>query len=90
VHKCKYEEKHVTKADFFFRKMDKIRSPKRLGSFIGSEGLRALNELRAKNVLCDAVLRTEDGAVFPVHSTLLLIHSNFFRFVWLLMWFSNV
>jgi kelch-like protein 10 len=57
---------------------------------MGSEGLLALNELRARNVLCDAVLRTEDGGVFPVHSTLLFIYSDLFRFVWLLMWFNKV
>jgi kelch-like protein 10 len=52
---------------------------------MGSEVLPALNELRAKNVLCDAVLRTEDGGSFPVHRTVLLMRSNFFRFVYLQM-----
>jgi hypothetical protein len=28
------------------------------------------------------VLRTEDGGSFPVHSTLLFIHSDLFRFVY--------
>jgi hypothetical protein len=41
-------------------------------------------------VLCDAVLRTEDGGAFPVHRTVLLIHSEFFRFVCLEMQFTNV
>jgi kelch-like protein 10 len=45
------------------------------------EAWSTVNELRAKNVLCDAVLRTEDGGSFPVHRTVLLIHSDFFRFV---------
>jgi kelch-like protein 10 len=62
--------------------MDVIRTPKSFGNFVGLEGLRFLNELRAKNVLCDAVLRTEDGGSFPVHSTLLFIHSDLFRFVY--------
>jgi kelch-like protein 10 len=58
-----------------------IRSPQPSGIFMGSEGLLALNELRAKNVLCDAVLRTEDGGSFPVHRTVLFMQSDFFRFV---------
>ncbi|XP_021932293.1 kelch-like protein 3 [Zootermopsis nevadensis] len=38
-----------------------------------------LNELREKNVLCDAVLRLEDGGVFPVHRVILSMRSEYFR-----------
>jgi hypothetical protein len=70
--------------------MDIIRSPEGLKSFTGSEGLHALNEFIAKNVPYDAVLRTEDGGAFPIHRTVLLMHSDFFRFVCLQMHFINV
>jgi hypothetical protein len=92
VHKCQCEEKHVTAADFF-QKMVIIRSTwcsELCRSVIGSAELGALNESRAKNLLCDAVLRTEDGGALPVHRAVMLVHSDFFRFVWLRMWFNNV
>jgi hypothetical protein len=57
---------------------------------MGPEELDALNESRAKNILCDAVLRTEDGGAFPVQRTVLLRHSDFFRFVCLQLYFINV
>jgi hypothetical protein len=85
-------KKRLTAANFF-QKMVLIRGTwcsELCRSVIGSAELGALNESRAKNVLCDAVLRTADGGAFPVHRTVLLMHSDFFRFVWLLMWFNNV
>jgi hypothetical protein len=69
----------------FFGKMDVICGPERFGSYMGTEEWLTLNELRDKNLLCDALLRLNDGGVFPVHRIVLLKHSNFFRFVWLLM-----
>jgi kelch-like protein 10 len=34
---------------------------------------------RKKNLLCDAVLRLEDGGIFPVHSVILSARSAYFR-----------
>ncbi|XP_021940447.1 kelch-like protein 10 isoform X2 [Zootermopsis nevadensis] len=45
-----------------------------------TETLVPLNELREENRLCDAVLRLEDGGVFPVHRVLLSMRSPYFRF----------
>ncbi|XP_021923758.1 kelch-like protein 10, partial [Zootermopsis nevadensis] len=44
-----------------------------------TKGLVRLKELRAKNLLCDAVLRLEDGGVFPVHRVILSMCSAYFR-----------
>ncbi|XP_021929393.1 kelch-like protein 10 [Zootermopsis nevadensis] len=38
-----------------------------------------LNELREENLLCDAVLRLEDGGVFRVHRVILSMFSDYFR-----------
>jgi hypothetical protein len=51
--------------------------------------LGALDDSRAKDIH-DAVLRTEDGRAFPVHRTVLLMHSDFFRFVCLQRQFINL
>ncbi|XP_021929990.1 kelch-like protein 10 isoform X5 [Zootermopsis nevadensis] len=49
------------------------------GRCICTEVLVSLNELREENVLCDAVLRLEDGGVFPVHRVILSTCSAYFR-----------
>jgi kelch-like protein 10 len=38
-----------------------------------------LNDLRQENLLCDAVLRSEDDETFPVHRVVLSAHSTYFR-----------
>jgi kelch-like protein 10 len=38
-----------------------------------------LNDLRQKNLFCDAVLRLEDGGTFQVHRVVLSAHSGYFR-----------
>ncbi|KDR12412.1 kelch-like protein 10 [Zootermopsis nevadensis] len=43
-----------------------------------TEALVRLNELRERNLSCDAVLRLEDGGVFPVHRVILSMCSAFF------------
>jgi hypothetical protein len=52
--------------------------------------LSYFNDLREKNLLCDSVLRLEDGGVYRVHRPILSAGSTYFRFVWLLMWLINV
>ncbi|XP_021928737.1 kelch-like protein 10 [Zootermopsis nevadensis] len=44
-----------------------------------AEVLVSQNELREENLLCDAVLRLEDGGVFPVHRVILSTCSAYFR-----------
>jgi hypothetical protein len=38
-----------------------------------------LNELRMKNLLCDTVLRLEDGGIFPVDRLILSVRSEYFK-----------
>ncbi|XP_021913786.1 kelch-like protein 10 [Zootermopsis nevadensis] len=49
------------------------------GRCVFTEKLVPLNELREENLLCDAVLRLEDGGVFPVHRVILSMRSRYFR-----------
>ncbi|XP_021927990.1 kelch-like protein 10 [Zootermopsis nevadensis] len=44
-----------------------------------TKALVHLNEMREKNLLCDSVLRLEDGGVFRVHRVILSMHSEYFR-----------
>ncbi|KDR07508.1 hypothetical protein L798_02824, partial [Zootermopsis nevadensis] len=44
-----------------------------------TKALVRLNKLRERNLLCDAVLRLEDGVVFPVHRVILSMRSEYFR-----------
>ncbi|XP_021940651.1 kelch-like protein 10, partial [Zootermopsis nevadensis] len=44
-----------------------------------TETLDPLNDLRDKNLFCDAVLRLEDGGVFRVHRVILSMRSTYFR-----------
>ncbi|XP_021913437.1 kelch-like protein 10 isoform X3 [Zootermopsis nevadensis] len=44
-----------------------------------TEAFVRLNKLRERNFLCDAVLRSEDGGVFPVHRVILSMSSEYFR-----------
>jgi kelch-like protein 10 len=60
------------------------------GRCMTTEEVLYLNYLREKNLLCDAVLRLQDGGVFHVHRPFLSACSTYFRFVWLLMWLINV
>ncbi|OXU26941.1 hypothetical protein TSAR_013831 [Trichomalopsis sarcophagae] len=46
---------------------------------VSTQGLQSLNDLRQNNLLCDAVLKLEDGGVFPVHRAILSACSTYFR-----------
>lgn len=48
------------------------------------QAMQSLYDLRQNNLLCDAVLRLEDGGVFPIHRAILSTCSNYFRFVFTL------
>jgi hypothetical protein len=54
------------------------------------ETLVPLNKLRERNLLCDAVLRLDDGGFFRVHRVILSMRSEYFRFVHLLTWLINM
>jgi kelch-like protein 10 len=57
---------------------------------VGTQDLLILSDFMQNNLLCDAVLRLEDGGVFPVHRETLSKCSEYFRFVWLLIWLTNL
>lgn len=49
------------------------------GRSMSTQAMQSLYELRQNNLLCDAVLRLEDGGVFPVHRAILSACSTYFR-----------
>ncbi|CAG0884895.1 unnamed protein product [Cyprideis torosa] len=50
-----------------------------IGRPYSNEAMEALNSLRQKTLLCDAVLRTEDGGEFPIHRAILTASSSYFK-----------
>jgi hypothetical protein len=46
----------------------------------------ALNYFSETNLQSDAVLQLEDGGTLPVNRETLSKYSEYFRFVWLLIW----
>jgi kelch-like protein 10 len=57
---------------------------------VDKQDLLILSDFMQNNLLCDAVLRLEDGGVFPVHTETLSKCSEYFRFVWLLILLTNL
>jgi kelch-like protein 10 len=53
---------------------------------MGIEDMLTMNDLRKNNMLCDAVLRFDDGSTLSVHRVILSVCSEYFRFVWLIIW----
>ncbi|EEB15077.1 conserved hypothetical protein [Pediculus humanus corporis] len=49
------------------------------GRCMSAQALNSLNDLRQKNLLCDATIRLEDGGVFHVHRAILSSCSTYFR-----------
>lgn len=52
----------------------------REGRCMSTQAMQSLYDLRQNNLLCDAVLRLEDGGVFPIHRAILSVCSTYFRF----------
>lgn len=50
------------------------------GRCISTHAMHSLYDLRQNNLLCDAVIRLEDGGVFPIHRAILSACSTYFRF----------
>lgn len=50
------------------------------GRCMSAQALNSLNDLRQKNLLCDATIRLEDGGVFHVHRAILSSCSTYFRY----------
>jgi hypothetical protein len=50
----------------------------------------ALSYFSENNLPCDAVLRLEDGGTLPVNRETLSKYSEYFRFVWLLIWLIDM
>uniref|UniRef100_A0A0A9YPI4 Kelch-like protein diablo n=1 Tax=Lygus hesperus TaxID=30085 RepID=A0A0A9YPI4_LYGHE len=50
-----------------------------IGRGLSQSSMQTLSELREMNMLCDAVIRLDDGIVFPVHRAILSACSPYFR-----------
>lgn len=50
-----------------------------VGRTISFQSMHALNELRQQNLLCDAIIRLEDGSAFSIHRALMSACSPYFR-----------
>ena len=48
---------------------------------MSTQAMQSLYDFRQNNLLCDAVLRLEDGGVFPIHRAILSACSPYFRSV---------
>ncbi|KAK0161270.1 hypothetical protein PV327_009757 [Microctonus hyperodae] len=46
---------------------------------MSTQAMQSLYDLRQNNLFCDAILRLEDGGVFPIHRAILSACSNYFR-----------
>lgn len=53
---------------------------KKTGRCMSTQAMQSLYDLRQNNLLCDAVLRLEDGGVFPIHRVILSACSLYFRY----------
>ncbi|XP_014244657.1 kelch-like protein 10 isoform X2 [Cimex lectularius] len=51
----------------------------KIGKCMSQSSMMSLYELREMNMLCDAVIRLEDGSSFPVHRAILSACSSYFR-----------
>lgn len=51
------------------------------GRCMSTQAMQSLYDFRQNNLLCDAVLRLEDGGVFPIHRAILSACSTYFRFL---------
>ena len=49
------------------------------GRCMSTQAMESLYDLRQNNLLCDAVLRLEDGGVFSIHRAILSACSTYFR-----------
>ena len=64
--------------------MDKDPDPQHLisedaGRCMSTQAMQSLYELKENNLLCDAVIRLEDGGHFRVHRAILCSCSQYFR-----------
>ncbi|XP_043194053.1 kelch-like protein 10 [Amphibalanus amphitrite] len=50
-----------------------------VGRTISFQSMHALNELRQQKLLCDAIIRLEDGSAFSIHRALMSACSPYFR-----------
>lgn len=50
------------------------------GRCMSTQAMQSLYDFRQNNLLCDAVIRLEDGGVFPIHRAILSVCSTYFRF----------
>ncbi|XP_044731886.1 kelch-like protein 10 isoform X2 [Chrysoperla carnea] len=49
------------------------------GRCMSIQAMQALQELRENNMLCDAIIRLDDGGIFPIHRAILSACSTYFR-----------
>lgn len=50
------------------------------GRCMSTQAMQSLYDFRQNNLLCDAVIRLEDGGVFPIHRAILSACSPYFRY----------
>ncbi|XP_018341262.1 PREDICTED: kelch-like protein 10 isoform X3 [Trachymyrmex septentrionalis] len=66
------------------KKNEKYNTNQRLiaesgGRCMSTQAMQSLYDFRQNNLLCDAILRLEDGGVFPIHRAILSACSTYFR-----------
>ncbi|XP_044586739.1 kelch-like protein 10 [Cotesia glomerata] len=49
------------------------------GRCMSTQAMQSLYDLRRNNLFCDAIIRLEDGGVFPIHRAILSACSTYFR-----------
>lgn len=49
------------------------------GRVMSTQAIQSLYDLRQNNLFCDAIVRLEDGGVFPIHRAILSACSSYFR-----------
>lgn len=50
------------------------------GRCMSTQAMQSLYDLRQNNLLCDAIIRLQDGGVFHIHRAILSACSTYFRF----------
>lgn len=49
------------------------------GRCMSTQAMQSLYDLRENNLFCDAIVRLEDGGIFPIHRAILSACSTFFK-----------
>ncbi|XP_011500068.1 PREDICTED: kelch-like protein 10 [Ceratosolen solmsi marchali] len=69
----------ITEAEKCCSKTKRLIADQGSGRCMSTQAMQSLYDLRQNNLLCDAVIRLEDGGVFPIHRAILSACSTYFR-----------